>query len=235
MATSENNVCKKGEMPSKEEIRRRLDLDGSSPEKLVVTPLINPEKQIEDGTVDVRLSTEFVVAKRSKFATLDPLDDKGEKGDLDSRILEYQEKTYVKIGQKLILHPQQFALGATFEYIKMPVDFIGYVLGRSSWGRLGLLIATATVVHPSYAGIITLELTNLGDTPITLYPGTRIAQLAFHQVTMTSEERQKKLEEALKARTKYQASVSPIFSRVHQDSEWPMIKSIMDSHEKKKY
>ncbi|WP_337863492.1 dCTP deaminase [Nitrososphaera sp.] len=227
---SASNQIKKGEMPSKEDLQRRLNLDGASPEKLVVTPLINPDKQIEDGTIDLRLSTEFVVAKRSKFATLDPLD---EKGNMDSRILEYQEKAYVKIGHKLILHPQQFALGATFEYIKMPVDLIGYVLGRSSWGRLGLLIATATVVHPGYAGIITLELTNLGDTPITLYPGTRIAQLALHQVSMTEEERKKKLDEAQQAKTKYKASVSPIFSRVHQDSEWPMIKSIRDSQLKK--
>lgn len=227
MAKPDYNNIKKGEMPSKDEIRRRLNMDGSSPEKLVVTPLINPDKQIEDGTIDLRLSTEFVVAKRSKFATLDPMD---EKGNMDSRILEYQEKTYVRIGEKLILHPQQFALGATFEYVKMPVDFIGYVLGRSSWGRLGLLIATATVVHPSYAGIITLELTNLGDTPITLYPGTRIAQLALHQVSMTDDERHKKLEESRKSKTKYKASVTPIFSKVHQDSEWSMIKSIRDAY-----
>jgi dCTP deaminase len=223
---SKDNLNSMGEMPSEKELKHRLSLDATNPEKLVITPLINPSKQIEDGTIDLRLGTDFVVTKRSKFSSLNVLD---EKGSMDTRILEYQEKMYVKMGDELVLHPQQFALGTTFEYIKMPVDLIGYVLGRSSWGRLGLIIATATVVHPSYAGIITLELTNLGDTPIKLYPGTRIAQLAFHKVSMTQEEKKLKLEKATREKTKYKASVNPVFSRIHQDEEWDMIKGIKEN------
>jgi dCTP deaminase len=221
--TDDKNVI---EVPSKEEIRRRFDLSNNDPSKIVVTPLID-EDQVEEGTVDLRLSTEFVLTKRSKFATLDAAD---VMSNMDLKILEYQERTYVKFGDHLILHPQQFALGATFEYVKMPVDMIGYVLGRSSWGRLGLIIATATMVHTGYAGIITLELTNLGDTPITLYPGTRIAQLALHHVGMTSKERDEKWKRAATEKTKYKASVSPVFSKIHQDKEWSMIRKFKEKN-----
>ncbi len=114
----------------------------------------------------------------------------------------------------------------------MPIDMVGYVLGRSSWGRLGLLIATATVVHTGYTGIITLELTNLGDTPITLYPGTRVAQLALHKININEREREERLKEFNTKKTKYKASVSPIFSKIHHDSEWAIIKEINDSYNK---
>jgi dCTP deaminase len=59
---------------------------------------------------------------------------------------------------------------------------MAYVVGRSTWGRLGLIVATAIGIHPSFAGSLTFELRNLGETPLTLYPGQTIAQLFFHTV-----------------------------------------------------
>jgi dCTP deaminase len=208
------------DMPSRNELLRRLSLKDGNPEKLVVTPLVNDEVQIVDGSIDLRLSTEFVLTKRSKFPTLNPLQDREH---IESKILEYQERMFIDIGREFILHPHQFALGATFEYVKMPVDLVGYVIGRSSWGRLGLIIATATMVHPNYAGIITLELTNLGDTPITLYPGTRVAQLAFHTIGLTEKQKSESLKKAQEKEDKYKASVSPGFTKIHKDIEWNMI------------
>lgn len=210
-------------MPSREEILRRITLQSNDPEQLVVTPFIDPDQRVKDGTIDLRLGTEFIVTKRSKITSLDPLDERESHG---SKILEYQEKIHVNIGSKFILHPQQFVLGGTFEYLKMPVDMLAYVLGRSSWGRIGLVIATATVVHPSYAGIITLELTNVGDTPIALYPGLRVAQLAFHEIVMDAEDKINKWKKAATEKTKYKASVGPQFSKFYDDDDLDMIRRL---------
>ncbi|HXG74468.1 MAG TPA: dCTP deaminase [Candidatus Nitrosotenuis sp.] len=218
-----NETIDNRNIPSRNEIFERLKPTTKITEKLVITPLINPEKQIEEGSIDLRLGTEFILVKRAKFDSLDPLNPAHK---IKKKILEYQEKMYVGIGEKIILHPQQFVLGSTFEYVKLPVDLTGYVIGRSSWGRLGLIIATATLVHPGYAGIITLELTNLGDAPIQLYPGVRIAQLVLHNVTMTPKEKEVAQKNLSKQKTKYQASVSPSFSKIHEDSEWSMIKKL---------
>ncbi len=88
----------------------------------------------------------------------------------------------VEIGEKLWLHPGQFVLGATFEFLRLPPHLGAYVVGRSSWGRVGLLVATAIFVHPGFFGCLTLELVNHGESPIALYPGSRIAQLAVHRL-----------------------------------------------------
>ncbi len=94
----------------------------------------------------------------------------------------------VPIGKPLWLHPGQFVLGATLEYLRFPDDLAADVVGRSSWGRLGLLVATAVLVQPGYRGTLTLELVNHGDGPIALYPGSRIAQLVVSPVLEPSED-----------------------------------------------
>lgn len=192
--------------PSIEEIKEKLNDSGE--DGLVVTPLIFPNDQIHSGAVDVRLGNEFIISKRIRFETIDP---SKEKEELELLIKQYQEKVYVDLGDKIILHPHQFILGSTLEHVKLPKNLLAYVIGRSSWGRLGLIIATATVVNPEYSGAITLELTNVGDAPITLYPGTRIAQLVFHYVN-PSESKPK--------RSKYQISTGPVFSKIYEDDEW---------------
>lgn len=101
------------------------------------------------------------------------------------------------------------------EYIKLPNDILGYIIGRSSWGRLGLVIATATLIHPGFAGVITFELTNLGDVPIALYPGIRIAQLSFHKCYVEMEEITKSI---------YYGSTSPGFSKIYKDPDWSIFK-----------
>ncbi len=222
--TSESHLGFKQSVPSREELFSRLKPDSFEPERLVVTPLIDPKNQVQNGNIDIRLGTKFVLAKRAKFDSLDPL---GKKNEIEKKILGYQEKMYVGLGKKLILHPGQFVLGSTLEYVKLPVDLIAYVIGRSSWGRLGLIIATATLIHSGYAGIITLELTNIGDTPIRLYPGIRVAQLALHQIGMSKDEKIKKFNKLKKKRqSKYHASVYPSFSKIHTDREWAMLQRL---------
>ena len=198
--------------PTKEELSQRLK--DTTENGLVITPLIFPEEQIKHASIDIRLGNEFIISKRILFDTIDPIKEYNEHG---ARIKQYQEKIYVELGQKIILHPHQLILGSTLEHVKLPQDLLAYVVGRSSWGRLGLVIATATVVHPRYSGAITLELSNIGDVPITLYPGSRIAQLVFHRVNESELE----LEES-----KYELSVGPEFSKIYKDPEWSAFESL---------
>ncbi|KKM60622.1 hypothetical protein LCGC14_1540000 [marine sediment metagenome] len=174
--------------------------------RIVVTPIIS-KSQINNGVIDLRLGTEFILTRKTKFANLDIYEK-----SLEANIKKYQEKITINITNFLILHPNQFILGSTLEYVKLPNDIIGYLTGRSSWGRLGLVIATATIVNPGFAGVITLELTNVGEVPISLYPGLRIAQLSFHQCSFKSEE-------ISLSQSKYFGSTGPSFSEVHRDRD----------------
>jgi len=78
--------------------------------------------------------------------------------------------------ETFVLHPNELVLAATMEWFRLPHDIAGYVTSRSSWGRAGLVVATAVAVHPGFAGCITLELVNIGEVPFVLYPGLRVAQ-----------------------------------------------------------
>ena len=102
----------KGEIISKDSILEMLEKN-----KLIVTPMIDEEEQVSAGTIDLRLNTEFITTKRTKFRLLDPVQDSK---SLKKSIQEYQEKTYAKLGDGLVLHPNQFALGSTLEYVKLP-------------------------------------------------------------------------------------------------------------------
>lgn len=149
--------------------------------RLVVTPLLD-QKQIGAGTIDLRLGTEFILFRTSLRGGVDPASP-----ELETRLGETQEEFTVPLGDWLWVHPQQFVLGSTLEFLKLPPTMGGYVLGRSSWGRVGLIVATAVVVQPGFAGSLTLELVNEGDSPIRLYPGLRIAQLALHALPGLTE------------------------------------------------
>lgn len=150
-------------------LRRPLD------RRLIVMPLVDPT-QIGEASVDVRLGTRFRLLRRTQDSGLDP------QTVAQSSVERGQEEIVVPIGQPLWLHPGQFVLGATLEYLRFPKDLAADVVGRSSWGRVGLLVATAVMIQPGYRGTLTLELVNHGDGPIALYPGSRIAQLVVSPV-----------------------------------------------------
>lgn len=148
--------------------------------RLVITPLLDP-KQVGSASIDVRLGTEFLLLRRTRGPGLDP--GVGSQHEVE----DIQERVVVPLGEKLWLHPQHFVLAATLEYIRLPTDLGAYVVGRSSWGRVGLIVATAVLVHPGFAGCLTLELVNEGDSPIALWPGLRIAQLAVHSLSSPTD------------------------------------------------
>lgn len=190
-------------------------MQGSFPAKLVITPILNASQQIPDhaAAVDLRLGPQFIVAKRSHFSEIDAR-------DADALTTVYQSQEHFDVGMQgeIVIHPQQFLLAATLEYLRVPMDLTGSVIGRSSWGRIGLIIATATAVHPGFTGCLTLELQNLGDTPIVLHPGTRIAQIAFYSVGSDPN-----VIPPTVFRAKYIAAIGPEISRLGNDTDWKVI------------
>lgn len=181
----------------------------------MITPLVD-KRQIGDGVIDVRLGTRFIIFKTSKISIIDPIDDL-----IITNIREYQDEIYVKYKQSIILHPGEFILGGSLEYLQFPSDILGYVVGRSSWGRLGLVIETSPVVHPCFTGVLTFEFANLGTAPIKIYPGARIAQISLH---LTNEKGINCSKEKL-SRSRYSLSTFPKFSKIYEDYEWNAIKS----------
>ncbi len=146
-------------------------------ERLVITPLINPDESLDASSINVRLGNEFIIMKQQSFAMLDV----SNKEELSQRIEKYQEKVRIDFQEGFVLHPKYLIIGSTFEYIGLPNNLMAYVIGKSSWGRMGLIIATATKVDPGFKGCITLEMVNEGQVPIVLYPGILIAQLVVHE------------------------------------------------------
>jgi dCTP deaminase len=139
-------------------------------ERLVVTPLLDPA-QVGPASIDLRLGSEFLFLKRTSSAGLD-ISEAHAAGE------GLHERVKVPLGDSLWLHPQQFVLGSTLEFVRLPTSLGGLLLGRSSWARLGLVVETAGLVQPGFAGTLTYELVNTGDSPIRLFPGLRVAQLA---------------------------------------------------------
>lgn len=169
--------------------------------RLVVTPLLDKDKQVGPSSIDLRLGSGFIEVRRREAHVIDPFEDSG----VDAATL--QDSYDVPIGESLFLHPGQFLLGATFEFIRLPPGLGGQVLGRSSWGRLGLIVATAVTVQPGFAGCLTLEIQNLGSVPIRLFPGLRVAQLMLWKTDAETQA-------PYSASAKYTAPLGPESSRI---------------------
>jgi len=163
---------------SKKRLAARL-IDKDRKRRITISPLLDPGQQIGECSVDLRLGNEFVlVNKGTGVMGIDPI----RRSELAEKLDQYQSKIEIAYGSPFYLHPQEFALARTLEYIALPEDVAGYVVGRSSWGRLGLIIATATLVERNFKGTLVLELANVGSVPVVLYPGMRVAQLVLHYV-----------------------------------------------------
>ncbi|WP_297983341.1 dCTP deaminase [uncultured Methanobrevibacter sp.] len=147
--------------------------------RIVIDPL-EDERQIQPSSVDMRLGDEFKVFKVIRKPYIDPKDPE----DLAS----YMESTVVPEGDAFIIHPNEFALAITHEYVKLPDDIVARVEGRSSMGRLGVTMhVTAGYIDPGFEGRITLEISNIGTMPVALYPGQRVCQIVFETMTSPSE------------------------------------------------
>ncbi|WP_344676689.1 dCTP deaminase [Tessaracoccus defluvii] len=172
----------------------------SADDALLVAPLSH--LQINGASMDIRVGRGFITFKRTMMVGFDVR-------SLVQRSREMQEFVERDWGEGFTLHPGELVLAASHEYVRIPSDLTAQVVARSSYGRLGLLVATAVQVQPGYTGCVTLQLVNLGQLPITLTPGERIGQLVFTKLSTPVET----------AHLKYSLAVWPEFSRVSEDSD----------------
>ena len=133
---------------------------------------------LQPSSVDVRLDRFFRVFENHKYSVIDPA---AEQPDL-TRAVE------VSANEEFILHPGEFVLASTYEVITLPDDVAGRLEGKSSLGRLGLLThSTAGFIDPGFSGHITLELSNVANLPVKLYPGMKIGQLCLFRLSSPAE------------------------------------------------
>ncbi len=185
---------------SDSDIAKRLK-DGD----LVIDPLVDLELQIQPASVDLRLSSEFIVYRTAQVACLDPR--------LPETLEANTERIHVADDEPFVLHPGQFALGSTMERVEIPADLVARVDGRSSLGRLAVVVhATAGFIDPGFAGQITLELSNIGPIPVRLYPGMRVAQIVLYQMTSPAERPY-----GSERGSRYQGQTGPATSRIGID------------------
>ena len=136
------------------------------------------ESLLQPSSLDVRVDRFFRVFRNSRYPFIDV---KEEMEDL-TELVEIGE------AEPFILHPGEFVLGSTLERVKLPDDLVARLEGKSSLGRLGLLIhSTAGFIDPGWDGHVTLELSNVANLPITIYYAMKIGQLSFVQLTEPAE------------------------------------------------
>jgi len=133
---------------------------------------------LQPSSVDVRLDRFFRVFENHKYSVIDPA---AEQPDLTKAV-------ELKGDEEFILHPGEFVLASTYEVITLPDDVAGRLEGKSSLGRLGLLThSTAGFIDPGFSGHITLELSNVANLPVKLYPGMKIGQLCLFRLSSPAE------------------------------------------------
>ena len=144
--------------------------------RIVVDPY--DETMVQPSSIDFRLDRYFRVFENHRYPHIDPAADQS---DLTRMVEPVGEEPF-------ILHPGEFVLGSTLEVVTLPDDLAARVEGKSSLGRIGLLThATAGFVDPGFSGHVTLELANVATLPIKLYPGMKIGQLCFFQLSSPAE------------------------------------------------
>ena len=136
------------------------------------------EAMIQPSSVDVRLDKFFRVFENHKYSVIDP---SIEQAELTREVIAEDDEAF-------ILHPGEFVLASTYEIITLPDDIAGRLDGKSSLGRLGLLThSTAGFIDPGFSGHITLELSNVANLPVKLYPGMKIGQLCLIKLSSPAE------------------------------------------------
>ena len=175
---------------------------------LSIEPLDDPDTQVQPASVDLRLGSEFLEFRRTNIPCIHPTDER--------EVDEYVAETHVPEGDDFILHPGDFVLGTTKERVDIPDDLVAHVEGRSSLGRLAVVVhATAGLCDPGFEGRITLELSNLGNAPVALSPGMRVSQLTFTRLTSPADRPY-----GADRGSKYQGQTGPQASRIGDDPEF---------------
>ncbi|MDP7579035.1 MAG: dCTP deaminase [SAR202 cluster bacterium] len=170
--------------------------------RIVVDPL--GDDCIQPASVDVHLDKQILVFANSRRPFIDIRQD----------MSDLTEMVEVENDRPFMLHPGEFVLGSTLERIELPEDLVARLEGKSSLGRLGLLIhSTAGYVDPGWKGHLTLELSNVSNLPITLYHRMKIGQISYLRLTTPADN----LYGSQALGSKYQGQTSPTASRVYRD------------------
>jgi dCTP deaminase len=144
--------------------------------RIVIDPYV-PEA-VQPSSVDLHLDRRFRVFRNSRYPYIDVREEQP----------ELTELVEIADDEPFILHPGEFVLGSTLERVELPNDLVARLEGKSSLGRLGLLIhSTAGYVDPGWEGNLTLELSNVANLPITLYDGMKIGQISFQRLSSPVE------------------------------------------------
>ncbi len=163
-------------------IRERLSLLVDDPRSLVITPLLRECDVFDHDSIDLRLGTFFLLPQTPAAPFLDPSE--------PTSAQRSHLKVHKPLGSFLVVPAHQTVLGATLEFIKLPHDFSGQILTKSSVARTFLLIETAPWIHPLYRGCLTLEIANVSNAPQLLYPGFPIGQLILLESDIPADAKQ---------------------------------------------
>jgi dCTP deaminase len=170
--------------------------------RIVIDPL--DETLIQPSSVDVRIANLFRVFRNHTAGVI----------DVKLDLTDLTELIEIPTDGVFMLHPGEFVLGSTYERIAVPDDLVARIEGKSSLGRLGLLIhSTAGFIDAGFDGHITLELANVASLPITLYPGMKIGQVSFMEMTTPAD----KPYGAGASGSKYQGQLGPTPSRYFEN------------------
>jgi dCTP deaminase len=170
--------------------------------RLVIEPIA--EDALQPASVDIRLDREFRVFRNHRDAYI----------DVRQSMEGLTAIERVDDDEPFVLHPGEFVLGSTMERVTLPDDLVARVEGKSSLGRLGLLVhATAGYVDPGWDGHLTMELSNVSNLPVRLYFAMKIGQLSFLQLTTPADHPYG----SPALRSKYQGQTGPTASRGYSD------------------
>jgi dCTP deaminase len=168
--------------------------------------VIDPYREdfVQPSSIDLRVDRYFRVFENHRYSFIDP---KQAQADVTTLI-------EVRADEPFMLHPGEFVLGSTLERVALAADIVARLEGKSSLGRLGLLIhSTAGFVDPGWDGYLTLELSNVANLPIAIYPEMKIGQISFYQLSQPADHPYG----TKAAGSKYQGQRGPTPSRIHED------------------
>ncbi len=186
------------------DIRRAL-VDG----RIRIEPDDGLDDRLGPDSIDFRLGHTFLVFERNKQPYIDPR--RPETGEGTTRQISLQPD------EPFIIHPQELVLATTLESLRLAPDLLARLEGRSSLGRLGIIVhSTASVFHPGWEGYATMELGNLGVMPVALYPGMRICAFTFEQLSSAAERPY-----GSRPQDKYHGQRQALASRIWQEREEP--------------
>jgi dCTP deaminase len=146
---------------------------------IVPTPDLAEFEKTGAASIDLRLGRWFITFRPTRMHRLEV----ALPGQAPANEAGLTKTHYVPFGGDFTLHPGSFILGITLEWLRLPPSLGGFIGGKSSWGRRGLIIETAAGIHPGFSGCLTLEMTNLGEVPISIIPGMPICQVVFHETS----------------------------------------------------